>query len=65
MFLRHMVRRRPDPRHVAEYAEARQREGMYGILPEKLPEGYTWVRGHERGGREKEIEAAVTADAAS
>ena len=50
MHLRHMVARRPDPRHVAEYADARRRHGWHGILPQVLPTNYTWVQAHERGG---------------
>lgn len=45
-----MVTRRPDPRHVAEYADARRRYGWHGILPEVLPPDRTWVSAHERGG---------------
>lgn len=49
MHLRRLVKRRPDPRHVAEYTDARRRYGWHGILPEALPPDYTWVKAHERG----------------
>jgi hypothetical protein len=42
---------RPSEQKKREYAEARRRYGMHGILPEELPEGYTWVKPHPRGGR--------------
>jgi hypothetical protein len=32
------------------YEQARREYGMYGVLPEELPAGYTWVEPHSRGG---------------
>jgi hypothetical protein len=62
-----MVSRRPDPHHVAKYAEARRRHGWHGILPEMLPIDYTWVQAHERGGDgRREVDArraAILAEA--
>lgn len=62
-----MVTKRPNPWHVAQYAEARRRHGWHGILPEALPPDYTWVQAHERGGDgTREVDArraAVLAEA--
>jgi hypothetical protein len=40
------------------YALARLEYGMYGLLPEELPPGYTWVEPHARGGEPEEPEGA-------
>ncbi len=43
------------------YSEARLNYGMYGLLPEELPPGYTWVEPHARGGEPEEPEGTQLA----
>jgi hypothetical protein len=45
------------PEKKRNYAQARRQHGMYGVLPDTLPTGYTWVEPHSRGG-EAEPEGA-------
>jgi hypothetical protein len=52
MYLRHMQQRGVGVEKIETYAEARVKYGMQGLLPPELPEGYTWVKPHERGGDE-------------
>jgi hypothetical protein len=52
MFLRRYSEtsgRAPSHDKHASYAEARMQFKMYGVLPEKLPPGCTWVKPHSRG----------------
>ncbi|MBE0429653.1 MAG: hypothetical protein IBX61_07245 [Thermoleophilia bacterium] len=49
MYLRHMRRRGVGAEKIHTYAEARVRYGMQGILPEELPDSYTWVEPYECG----------------
>jgi hypothetical protein len=46
--------RSPSASKRATYAEARKRFGMYGVLPEELPKGCTWVEPYSWGGEEEE-----------
>jgi hypothetical protein len=50
MFLRRLPagRRASDAKRVG-YRQAVDQEGMAGQLPPDLPDGWTWVEGHERG----------------
>jgi hypothetical protein len=41
--------RAPSAKKRASYAEARVEYGMHGVFPEKLPEGYTWVKPYDWG----------------
>jgi len=46
--------RSPSASKRATYAEARRRFGMYGVLPEELPEGCTWVEPYSWSADEEE-----------
>ncbi len=53
---------RPSPQKKQDYDEARRRNGMHGILPKELPEGFTWVIPHPRGGHQVEVGVRQVAD---
>ena len=46
--------RSPSAAKRASYAAARRRFGMYGVLPEELPEDCTWVEPYSWGGDDEE-----------
>ncbi len=50
MHLRHYTLRTPSGSKRATYAEARKRYGMHGVLPEQLPDEYSWVEPYFWGG---------------
>jgi hypothetical protein len=57
MNLRHFTEfsgRKPSAAKRASYLEARKRFGMYGVLPEELPAGSTWVEPYSWGGEGEE-----------
>ncbi|MHB8376250.1 MAG: hypothetical protein ACYDEB_04770 [Dehalococcoidia bacterium] len=54
MHLRRYTRRNPSAKKRADYAEARKSFGMYGVLPEDLPENCTWVEPYSWGADEDE-----------
>jgi hypothetical protein len=52
MHLRRLTKRSPQAEKHRTYADARQKYGMYGVLPEVLPPDCTWVLPHDRGRRD-------------
>lgn len=50
MHLRRYAERSPSAEKRLNYAEARKRFGMHGVLPAVLPPDCTWVTPHDRGG---------------
>jgi hypothetical protein len=49
MHLRRYTKRVPSQSKRLSYAEARQRYGMYGVLPTELPQDCTWVEPYDWG----------------